>query len=58
MLLLLTVGVLTTLELILVYFDIRIFCNFVSSMMMFFGPIFWQEKNKTWQRFDPGTFSI
>ena len=46
------------LELVLVYFDIKKFCNVVSSMMIFLGPIFWQEKGKTSQRFEPGTSSI
>ena len=29
------------LELVSLNGDIKIFCNFVSSMMIFFGPIFW-----------------
>ena len=29
------------LELVLTKDDIKIFCNFVTSMMIFFGPIFW-----------------
>ena len=42
------------LELILVYFDIRIFCNFVSSMMMFLDQFFGKKKTKLDRDSNPG----